>query len=285
VNNVILFFGLGLTAAAVVLAWRQARTPLNWVPFLFGFLFVLLGSPLVNVKTVELLNSKPQRYALSPVHLPADQEALITTAILATTTGARAAATQSALPPTQPGNAAAQVIEHEFLPYVRQLGFVPTQFFGATSVEPGSIIFLKDGHSTLIGTQEESFPAITAQTAAVPFPQMFVANELDKGVSTDSATVTCGAGASTREISLQALERTEKSDIMAPLAKSPVGYYVVQTVLQCHSFALESHSPSHRGQRAGLASRTYASVSPIVIGYKLLKVSDTSTAPPNGRGP
>ena len=272
---VIVLIGLSIACAGVVLSWHQKGAGV-WATYVFGFLLVLTGGPLrQNLTTlsvtgqgleVEFTVTEPSEIQVKEIEDRARASILSLSAAesnVVSTEGRKLL------------DDASQDVVDQLLPFIRSIGFVPTQIVGAEQMRPGSVVTISDGRPITWATPSEAFPDLDTVSSNVPFPTFEIESSLPGSTNADSKLLVrfdCKEGAQNVEASLSALSSKGNKDLLARIGNNTT-MYVVQSVLLCKNLFLASSSRDTAESSEEQKNFLYSATEPVVLGYRLANLS------------
>ena len=271
-NLLIIIVGLGLACVGALLSWHQKNAMGIWATYAFGFLLVLTSGPIssglrgvsltgegLDVKFTELSVNKSEVEGISAKTV----ESIKSLSLANTTAG------QS---DTETKNTYTKDIVEKLIPFIRSLGYAPTQIVGSPNIRPGSIVSLSGDSLSLLATPQEAFPSLNVQSSPVALPTFQFSYPLPQKDSYYKFVFECNEGASSEEASFSGLINNWNKSLSQKGLESQ-NAYVVQSVLLCSGLQMAS---SRRGDGKSDESRQdfeFQTKDKIVIGYKLAKVT------------
>lgn len=267
--NILLFItGLLMLGAGVILSYYRKGGGSVWAIFIFGFLLIVIGSPIHGSLSGLSVTTKGLEFSFKIVEPSPEQLKSIDT---------RAQNAVKSLSPDQEDglpfpirqamNKSQQGVIEEIISYVRSYGFTPTELIGAAQLQPGTIVTLQKGHPMVIATAGQAFSTLPVKIKRVFFERMQVENVVPEkqedrvNVSFDCSSVQLA------EIPIADLKITVSEQLWSRLSTLDE-YFVVQSVITCSNpkFFFSVLGGKFEG-------RNVASVrvgEEIILGYKLL---------------
>jgi hypothetical protein len=272
--------GVLIACSGVVLSWYQKSGAGIWATYVFGFLLVLIGSPLRANLSALSVSGKGLQVSFRAVEASPEQLTAIEnrarSAIVSLTADK---ANQVNGETRQLVDKASQGVVEQLLPFIRSLGFVPTQIVSAIQLSPGTIVSLKDGRIVTVATPSQAFPKLETLGSSIPFPMFQIERSLPRSMNGKVLVkFECKNGAEVIEASIVALESTMDQKLTSHLAPLDE-YFVVQAVLRCSEPIIASSTRMEKTAEAGQQDFKYTGKETI-LGYKLLALKGQSNTVP-----
>mgnify|MGYP000465819684 CR=1 FL=1 len=270
-NILIVIVGLGLACVGALLSWHQKNSMGIWATYAFGFLLVLTSGPIssglrgfsltgegLDVKFTELSVATSELEGISTK----TEESIKSLSL------ANATANDNNSEAT---NTYTKDIVEKLVPFIRSLGYAPTQIVGSPNIRPGSVVTFSGGNLSLWATPDEAFPNLKVQTSSVALPTFQFSYPLPSSNSYYKFIFECNEGASSEEASFSSLINSWNKSLSQKTLNSDTTY-VVQSVLLCSGLQMAS---SLRGNGEADDNRQdfeFSTKDKNVIGYKLAKI-------------
>ncbi|MCA9470089.1 MAG: hypothetical protein KC643_32215 [Nitrospira sp.] len=271
-NMLIVVVGLGLASVGALLSWHQKNAVGIWATYAFGFLLVLTSGPIssslrgfsltgegLDVKFTELSVNTSEVEGISAK----TAESIKTLSVANSTAGEKDADTT---------NTYIKDIVEKLIPFIRSLGYAPTQIVGSPNIRPGSMVSLSGESLSLLATPQEAFSDLKVQVSPVALPTFEFSYPLPQKDLYYKFVFECNEGATSEEASFSGLISSWNKSLNRKFLESE-NAYVVQSVLLCSGLQMAS---SRRGGEKSEESRQdfeFRTKDKITIGYKLARVS------------
>jgi len=271
----IVIVGLGLACVGALLSWHQKNAMGIWATYAFGFLLVLTSGPIssglrgfsltgkgLDVKFTKLSVGNAELEGIST-----KTEESIKSLSLANTNAVD----------SEPGttNTYTKDIVEKLIPFIRSLGYVPTQIVGSPYIRPGSVVTLSGGSLSLWATPSEAFPNLKVQTSSVALPTFQFSYPIPSSDSYYKFIFECNEGATNEEASFSGLLSNWNESLSQKTLNSDVNY-VVQSVLLCRGLQMASSRRGNGTEDGSSQDFNFHTKDNIVIGYKLAKINLSS---------
>jgi hypothetical protein len=274
----IVVVGLAVVAASVVLAWFK-KGPEVWASFAFGFLLVLIASPVGSKLSSFSLSGGKLEVSFKEAALTEEQKGKLTeSARLALPVLAPGSPAPTNQAQAKSMDTASRKIQSDLAAYITSLGYIPSQLIGTEFLAPGYIVSIQQGRPVTWATQSEAFPKLQTTTSPLAFPRFAIEQSVPLPGNSKPTMIAvdfwCSKDAQTIEASLNGLSQAFDEKLLRRMAQES-DLYVVQAVLQCRGFKLASKlakpTPAGGDQESFLYEPQGAE--PIVLGYRLARVT------------
>jgi len=238
-NALIAGVGLAIVLFAVVLAWqKRARTGIFFT-FLFGFLLVLIGSP-VGQNMTKLSVSKNGIEVVREIQLsPAEEQNKLELTKDRIQDSATLRGIKFVLPSQDNYliDSSAFAAARDLSQYVTSKGFSATGLVSGSAIRPGSIYKMtSDGSYRLVTTGNDPFPKLS--TTSVDSDRI---PDFTNTASGAEVSIKCARGSAIVEASDASLVQSADAEFFSKLGNSKAdAFAVVNSVLLCRGLTISS---------------------------------------------
>ena len=267
----IVVVGLGLVCVGALLSWHQKKALGIWATYVFGFLIVLTSGPISSGLIGFSVTEKGLDVKFTEVSPSASEIEDINSKTEQSIRSLSAAVSDIESDSPESNRGYSEEIVSKLIPFIRALGYTPTQIIGSPNIRPGSVVIRSEGKLSLWATQQEAFPNLATQKSSVAIPKFHLTYPVEGSEYPNKFLFECGEGALSEETSISGLMKNWNSSLSQNIL-SAESTYVVQSTLLCQGLLMAS---SQRGNAVGADGKQdfeFKTKENIVIGYKLAAV-------------
>lgn len=271
-NLLIVIVGLGLACVGALLSWHQKNSMGIWATYACGFLLVLTSGPISSSLRGLSLTGEGLDVEFTELSVATSELEGISTKTEESIKSLSLANTSANDNNSEASNKYTKDIVEKLVPFIRSLGYAPTQIVGSPNIRPGSVVTFSGGNLSLWATPDEAFPNLNIHTSSVAMPTFHFSYPLPSSNSYYKFIFDCNEGAASEEASFSGLINSWNKSLSQKVLNADATY-VVQSVLLCGSLEMAS---SLRGSGEAKNDRQdfeFSTKDKIVIGYKLASIN------------